>query len=207
VVRFAEGAARAAALHACPLLGGDLSRTDGPLVCAVTMFGDVHGARHTRGGAKAGDVVWLSRKTGASAAGLRALQAGLRPQDAQGPHALALRAHLTPTPELPLGQALVGIASACMDVSDGLLLDLSRLAAASGVAINLTGLDEAIDVAAGATAADAYGGGEDWALLFTTAAATAPSAGAIRLGEVMAGTGLWRGGQALAPQGWDHFAG
>jgi thiamine-monophosphate kinase len=94
-----------------------------------------------------------------------------------------------------------------MDVSDGLLLDLSRLAAASGVALDLKGLDDAIDVAAGATAADAYGGGEDWALVFTAAPATVPPAGAIRLGEVVAGTGLWRDGEALAPQGWDHFAG
>lgn len=203
---FSRGAARVAAAARCPLLGGDLSRTDGPLFAAITILGDVRGARLTRGGAQPGDDVFVSRPTGGSAAGLRALQAGVTLEGAGDIDARAIRAHVEPDAELALGQALVGVATACIDVSDGLLLDLSRLARTSRVGLDLDGLAAAVDVSAGATEADAYGGGEDWALAFSAPAGAPVPARCIRIGRVRAGQGLWRGGAPLMPQGYDHFA-
>jgi thiamine-monophosphate kinase len=231
VATFVRGTAAVAARFGCPLCGGDLSRTAGPFFAAITVWGDVAGAPLARRGLRPGDGVWLSRPTGGAAAGLARLQAA-RPGDDEAAFAAfwaaeppasahALAAFLEPEPELALGAALVAgaWATAAIDVSDGLLLDLDRLARASGVAVRLDGLAAARDVAAGATAGQAHGGGEEFALLFGLPAGTLPPAPfdgrAVRLGEAMSpppvGQGaLWlvepHGLRPLLPTGHDHFA-
>lgn len=211
---FARGAAVSAKLARCALYGGDLSRTEGPLVCSITAFGDVEGAPLLRSGARPGDSLWLSAPLGASAAGLRRLRQGDAPRDPAAfrswlgslpeLEARAVRAHLQPV--LPEGARLVGHVNACMDVSDGLALDAHRLAHASRMHLELDALDAAVDVAA--TRDDALAGGEDWALLFSARAA--PPIEAVRVGRVLApatvdDVGVWADGARLAPRGWEHF--
>ena len=214
VLDFAKGAAVPAKLARCALYGGDLSRSDGPLVCSITAFGDVEGAPLLRSGARPGDELWLSGTLGASAAGLRRLQQGGAPREPAAfrawlgalpeLEARAVRAHLHPV--LPEGARLVGHANACMDVSDGLSLDAHRLAHASRVRLDIDALDAAVDPAA--TREDAWSGGEDWALLFT--ARGSPPIDAVRIGRVVAAAapdqvGVWLDGQRVAPRGWEHF--
>lgn len=209
IAELSRGAAVLAKLRTVPLFGGDLSKTSGPLVVGITALGDVDGVPVRRVGARPGDGLFLSREVGGSAAGLRALQARARgPGDGKPfdvwlrdlPEATArcVRDHIMPLPGDP--RTLAG-ASAAIDVSDGLALDAHRLAAASGVRLELDGLDAAI--APGATRADALAGGEDYALLFT-APPTARVDG-IRLGRVVEGEGVWEGGAPVAVAGWDHF--
>jgi thiamine-monophosphate kinase len=230
VEAFCRGAAVVAAEHGVALAGGDVGKTSGPFAASMTVWGDVFGAPLSRRGAQPGDSVWVSRPVGGSACGLRLLlretpgadfvhwRGGLGVSEAA-----AVRAHLEPVPALALGQQLVGVATAALDVSDGLLLDLDRLALASGVSVVLDQLEAAVDEEAGATLADALGGGEDFALAFTLPAGVspftdpdaAPGAGRPRrLGRVEApasGGRLWQehnDGQrtALLPLGHDHFA-
>lgn len=208
VAELARGAAVLAKLRTVPLFGGDLSSTSGPLVLGITAFGDVDGVPVRRVGARPGDVLYLSREVGGSAAGLRALQQRVpdgKPFDAwlrdlPDDTARCVRDHIMPLPGDP--GTLAG-ASAAIDVSDGLALDAHRLAAASGVRLELDALDRAI--AAGANRADALFGGEDYALLFT-APPTARVDG-IRLGRVVEGEGVWEGGARVESRGWDHFGG
>ena len=207
-VSFVAGAAEAARAFNCPLYGGDLGVTDGPMVASVTAFGDVAGgAPLLRTGARPGDGVFVSRPLGASAAGLSRLLAG---DDPSALPPVWAAAHLRPTPEHTLGPALVGRASACMDVSDGLLLDLSRLTRASGVGAVLEQPEAAIDpsIAGDPRARDwALSGGEDYALVFTTAAVVED--GAIRVGTILEEPGLFeRRDGALSPlaaEGFDHL--
>ncbi len=205
---FLEGAAEAARAYDCQLYGGDLASVgEGAMVASVTAFGDVEGRPLTRQGACVGDGIYVSRRLGASAAGLSRLLAGDRPEELPD---VWRQAHLRPVPEVALGPALVGAATACMDISDGLLLDLSRLCAASGVAAELEGLERAIDpTLAGHALAEAWAltGGEDYALLFTGPDHLTDHG--VRVGTIVAGEGLFRcsGGarEPLAPGGWDHF--
>jgi thiamine-monophosphate kinase len=147
----------------CPVVGGDL--TAGPvLVLTVAVTGHVPAGEPPavlRSGARAGHLIWVTGPLGSSAAGLEALLIGER----NGAGAAALvAAHLRPRARLAEGRAarLAG-ASAMIDVSDGLGIDLARLGRASGVAARL---DEA-PVAPGATLEQALGGGEDYELVFT----------------------------------------
>ncbi|HVT42540.1 MAG TPA: thiamine-phosphate kinase [Acidimicrobiales bacterium] len=179
-----EGVAEASAASACPIVGGDLSQAS-ELAVAVTVLGTVNDADAdadadaavagapgpvSRSGAQPGDVVLLTGPCGASAAGLRLLRAGEsdnggRPR-AGGAAVAAIRAYWRPVARLRQGMAARrGGATAMIDVSDGLALDLHRLADASEVGF---ALDE-VPVAAGATREEALGGGEDYELVFTCA--------------------------------------
>lgn len=208
-----RGAAALARTRRVPLFGGDLSSTVGPIVCSITAFGDVQGFPVRRSGARVGDDVWLTAPVGASAAGLRRLRQGDVPvggtvaafdawvralPELEG---RAVRAHLRPLP--PDGAALAGCASACIDISDGLAKDAHRLAAASAVALDLDDLPLAVDAAG--TLADALGGGEDYALLFTMAHGAAPPIESLRIGRVIKGEGVWHVGERVVAAGFDHF--
>jgi len=106
-------------------------------------------------------------------------------------------------PRLALGRKLAGKATACIDLSDGLSLDLHRLAKASGVAAQL----DSIPIVREATLERALHGGEDYELLFTLPPRAKPPAGTTRIGTMVrgrAGTVLFEG-KKLAPRGYDHF--
>ena len=157
-----DGVAEASAASGCPVVGGDVSSA-GELVVAVTVLGTVAGgaAPVSRSGARPGDVVFVTGPCGGSAAGLRELRAG-------GPGADARQAYRRPVARLAEGDAARRSgAHAMIDVSDGLALDLHRLADASGVGFSL----EDVPVAAGATLDEALGGGEDYELLLAVAEA------------------------------------
>ncbi|TYT22994.1 thiamine-phosphate kinase [Luteimonas viscosa] len=123
---FLDGFLELAARHDVSLVGGDTTR--GPLSVCVTMHGLVEPGRALRrAGAGVGDDVWVTGTPGDAAAALAALQAGAAVDR-------SLRARLDrPTPRVAAGRALAGVASACIDVSDGLLADLGHICAASGV--------------------------------------------------------------------------
>jgi thiamine-monophosphate kinase len=123
---FLDGFLQLAALHEVALVGGDTTR--GPLSVCVTVHGFVEpGAALRRDGARAGDDLWVSGTLGDAAGALAQWRAG-QAVDA------GLRLRLDrPTPRVALGRALRGIATACIDVSDGLLADLGHVCTASGV--------------------------------------------------------------------------
>lgn len=210
--RFAEGvrAACDAMAPGCGVVGGDLSVST-TLTIAVTAFGDLEGrAPVLRSGARAGDVVAVSGELGRAAAGLellfeRALDAEGAP-DAERARGLReefpaeLAAQFRPHPPLADGiaAALAG-ATAMLDLSDGLALDARRVAAASGVAIDLEA------TAVGSTIA--LTGGEDHGLLATFPPGTALPGGFRRVGEVREGEGLLVDGRPYDERGgWDPYA-
>ena len=204
-----EGVAAAAARTGCPIVGGDLSAS-AVLVVTVTVLGGVgEGATPVaRAGARPGDALFVTGPCGGSAAGLRALRAG----DTADAAAAAYR---RPTARLREGAAArEGGAHAMIDVSDGLALDLHRLADASGVGFEL----DTVPLAPGATLEEALGGGEDYELLLAVAEGDADTLyGAFeaaglrppwRLGRVVEDRALRRlAGTDLGRLGWLHQLG
>lgn len=210
-----RGFMTAAAGTGAVLVGGNLAR--GPFTLAVTATGWVPtGAALLRSGARPGDLVCVSGAVGAAARGLAALRD--RPEvlasiDVEPP--AEFRPYLAPTPRLGLGAALRGLASACVDVSDGLLADAAQLARASGVAIEL----ELARVPCVGARDAALVAGDDYELLFTIPAAEEGSLARLAeeldlaltvIGRVTAGAGLvLRDGDhtvaAPAALGWKHF--
>ncbi len=203
--------------YALWLVGGDLSRGRDVSI-AVTVTGEVApGKAVVRSGARPGDRVIVTGELGGSAAGLRLTEMRTMPDAEQ----LALvRRHLRPTARVGEGRVLArhGV-RAMMDVSDGLAIDLSRLAMASGVGIHLS-LDD-VPVARGATIDDALGGGEDYELVATIVEGDELEAARLELkgsfgvalteiGRVVEGDGLTAvdpdgAERPLEAAGWDHF--
>jgi thiamine-monophosphate kinase len=211
---FTAGLGRALAHFGVALWGGDTVTGLDRAVLGVTAIGDIApGMALGRGGAGIGDDIWVSGTIGDAGLGL-AMATGAMPVDKR-----LLARFRRPTPRLALGQALVGVASACMDVSDGLLIDADRLGRASGLALAID--IDAIPVSDGpwtATRADRLAratAGDDYELLFTaspgaavaTTAATARTS-VTRIGRVVAGAGvraLANGDDVTPPRlGWEH---
>jgi thiamine-monophosphate kinase len=171
-----DGLLGLAARHQVHLVGGNITRSPGPLVLDVTAVGSVRRRRVlTRAGARPGDEVWVSGALGAAAAGLAMLQAGPVPADTEAQACAA--AYLTPEPRVRLG-TLLGrnrAATSCIDLSDGLADGAAQLAAASGVGLVLDAGALPVPEAArrwwAARGDDAVtratGGGDDYELLFT----------------------------------------
>jgi thiamine-monophosphate kinase len=127
---FAKGLAKDQRAFSIALLGGDTTATPGPLTIAITALGSVpKGQMIRRKGARPGDLVFVSGTIGDAGAGLAILK-----RKAKTPRALIAR-YRTPTPRLSLGLALRNLASAAVDVSDGLLADLGHIADVSKVRI------------------------------------------------------------------------
>jgi thiamine-monophosphate kinase len=200
------------------VVGGDLSSGDA-VVVSITALGDLQGRPAVlRSGARPGDVVAVAGVLGRSAGGLALLVAG-RPELDPG----LVEAHRRPRPPYAAGpDAARAGATAMLDVSDGLLRDLARVARASGVAVDLDGAElaahlEPLRAAADRVGADPWqwllGGGEDHALAATFPASVALPAGFTRVGAVVAADGPVVGSVLLdgvAPghyRGWDHFGG
>jgi thiamine-monophosphate kinase len=137
IANFARGLGEDCAAFSCPLLGGDTTKTPGPLSISITAIGKVpSGQMVKRAGAKSGDLVVVSGTIGDAALALelkkRLLSGGLgtlnKPQAAE-----LTRRYRLPEPRLALAPLLRAHATAAMDVSDGLVGDLGKLAAVSGV--------------------------------------------------------------------------
>lgn len=131
-----EGLLALADSHRVALVGGNVTRTDGPLVLNLTAVGAVRRRRVlTRGGGRPGDELWVTGRVGAAAAGLAALRRGTPPDPAADPDLDdCIRRYRRPEPRVRVG-ALLGrnrVARAAIDLSDGLGDGLRRLAAASG---------------------------------------------------------------------------
>jgi len=230
VADFARGFAQLCARHDVALVGGDTTR--GPLAITVTALGMVPaGTALTRSGARAGDAVLVCGALGEAASGLAHLQ-----QAPQCGRAVPLdrsdRAHRwvaaldRPEPLIAAGQALRGIASSAIDVSDGLLADLGHVLRASGVGAELNidrmpGYAALRDVLGTPLACDrVLAGGDDYALCVTvparqvdTAIAAVQAAGGdiVEVGRIVATAGLRvidAAGRDITPTrtGWDHFS-
>jgi thiamine-monophosphate kinase len=158
------------------LAGGDISHA-GQFVCEVMICGSIaKGKALLRSGARLDDVLYVSGPLG------------------------GWRNKRVITPRLDFGRKLVGVATACMDISDGLALDLHRLCVESGVAAEL----DKVPLLEGATIDQALHDGEDYELLYT--APSRMKAPGIAIGRIIKGkSGSVRyGGKALAPIGYDH---
>jgi thiamine-monophosphate kinase len=167
---FVRGLEAVLTAFGVPLLGGDTVR--GPRALSMTAIGRSAYAP-ARSGAKAGDALWVTGVIGRAGLGL----AGDPEHEA---------AHLRPQPRLAEGQALAPLVTAMMDVSDGLLIDAQRMAAASGLAL-------AIDLDAVPVAGDrmaAVTAGDDYELLFAAPAKLVPPVRAMRIGTFSKGQGL-----------------
>jgi thiamine-monophosphate kinase len=195
---FARGLKEDQAAFTLSLLGGDTTATPGPMTLVVTAFGHVpHGRMIRRTGAKPGDGVYVSGTIGDACAGLAALQGESGPDT----DFLIGRYHL-PSPRLALGQALRGIATAALDVSDGLVADLGHIADVSGVRIVLESeripLSPALRRFWGSSAeavVRAATAGDDYEIAFTAPSVPASLAAesgvpVTRIGRVEAGAGV-----------------
>lgn len=196
---FYRGLLRLARASAIALAGGDLARSDRIAVDVICCGSVPRGKALTRSGAKPGDGIYVTGVLGRSALGLATHR---------GP---AWKRHLRPEPRLAAGLALRHLpATAAMDLSDGLSLDLRRLCEESGVAAEIA---DGLPVARGATLEQALHGGEDYELLFAASARTRvpPALAGIRATRIgtfrrgKPGAVTFRG-KPLAPLAFDHFA-
>jgi thiamine-monophosphate kinase len=208
---FTAGLARALDHFGVALWGGDTVGGLAGHVLGLTAIGWVEpGKALGRAGAQPGDGLWVSGTIGDAGLGLAVAQ-GRAPFDKQ-----LLNRFRRPMPRLALGQALGGIATAGMDVSDGLLIDAQRLAAASGVglAIDLDAVPLGVPAAGLDDLLARVTAGDDYELLFTAPAGVDVTAQAgktpvTRIGAAVAGGGLSLSldGKPLAlPDrlGWEH---
>lgn len=223
---FARGLLELADEHDCELLGGDT--TAGPLAIGITVFGEVPaGQVLLRSGAQAGDDIWVSGQPGQARLALEAFRGSLHPPlDGEAFEACRLALEC-PDPRVALGTGLRGLASAAIDVSDGLLGDLGHILARSRVGADLFA-DELpcglwLRTRSRAEQLDCIlAGGDDYELLFMAPPARRQAVEALgadlglplsRIGRTRAEAGrtIWsaEGGAAL-PDRWasfDHFKG
>jgi thiamine-monophosphate kinase len=161
------------------LAGGDMAHGD-KVHCDVMVCGSVpRGCALRRDGARPGDSLWVSGRLGK-------------------PWGRRIE------PRLALGHSLLRKATSCIDISDGLALDLHRVCIASGVAAEL----DRVPLAKGATTERALHGGDDYELLFTLPRDASGPKGTTRMGSIVrgkAGAMLFEG-RALSPLGYDHFS-
>ena len=209
---FTAGLAQAARSAGVPVVGGDLSSAPaGVLVVSVTALGNCEGRQPVcRSGAHVGDVLAVCGSLGHSATGLLLLQRG---ETGRSPELADY--HRRPRPPYEQGPAAARAgATAMLDISDGLGRDAGRLARASGVGIELDDLQLAEDVAQlqqVVSEDDAWRsvleGGEEHSLLACFPPGAGLPDGWRRIGDVVAGSGVWLRGEAVLGGGWDHFGG
>lgn len=209
---FFDGFMALAKRYRVPLAGGDMAKSP-TVVADIVLLGSVaRGKALLRSSARAGDLIYVTGALGGSAAELSALER--KPGDFIGKNKLR-HPHLYPEPRLAAGRRLIRLATAAIDLSDGLSTDLAHLCDESGLAAEIDA--DALPVDARATLEQALHGGEDYELLFTASPKTAvPS----QLGGVLIhaigrmkkrGKGpqveMDSGGKrtALAASGWEHF--
>lgn len=222
IAALAQGLAADQARFGVALIGGDTVSARGPAMLTVTAIGRLGpGKPLRRNGAAAGDDVYVSGTIGDGGLGLRACRGEAAGLDAVH-RQYAIDRYQLPEPRVALGPALATTATACLDVSDGLVADLGHLARASGLAAEIL-LDDVPRSAAVAAATDyreseRIAAGDDYELLFTapparrgavTALARTAGTPVARIGRMLSGAGvrvLDGGGAplALARTGWRH---
>lgn len=192
--QFYRGLLTLANRYSITLAGGDLSRFDKVIVDVMCCGRVPKGKALLRSGAKPGDRIYVTGLLGASALGFATTEGK------------AWKRHLRPEPRLESGISLrkLGV-SACMDLSDGLSLDLHRMCLESKVSAELA---SDLPIAKGATLEHALHGGEDYELLFTAPPRKriSPELG-IPVGVITAGdpgSVLYKG-EPITPAGFDHF--
>jgi thiamine-monophosphate kinase len=224
VQRFLDGLLALAESHKTPLAGGDLAES--PLAVAdIVLVGAVpRGRALLRSGAHDGDLLYVTGALGGAAAGLASLAelastASLKPPRIPKKLAAKLAPHLYPQPRIAQGLWLHrrGLASAALDLSDGLSTDLAHLCEESGVAAEV---DAALlPIHPAATLDQALHGGEDYELLFTAPPAarlprTIVGVPVTRIGRIVKHRKgqpaltliTQQGPQPLKPRGWEHFS-
>lgn len=179
------------------LLGGDTVRAPGPQSVGLTAIGRAtHRPVPSRDGAAVGDALWITGPVGAAMLGMEALKAGTGDSTA----------YRRPIALLAEGQRLAPVVSAIMDVSDGVLLDASRMADASGVTIAIDRM--AVPIATPEDRRDeALRWGDDYQLLFTLPAGVLPPCPAFRIGTVLQRQGapiLLDGAPVSGRLGYEH---
>ncbi len=215
LAEFARGFHALADTHGVSLAGGDVTR--GTLAIGVTVHGELPtGQALTRGGASPGDLIAVTGALGSANGGLAAWQAGLR--DLADP---LLAAYLLPQPRIEAGYRLRELATAAIDISDGLLADLGHVCAASGVGADIEQeaipRDDALIERLGDTQAlqSALAGGDDYELLIALPAERLEEARAALasidvpltpIGRFSRRPGI-RGVPCDGPGGWQHFPG
>jgi thiamine-monophosphate kinase len=189
--RFAAGLGEALAHFDVPLLGGDTVSAPSR-VLGLTLIGQTSGPVPARSGAHSGDALFITGVIGDAGLGLEIAQS------LKGDKAELLAAYRTPQPQLGAGALLAPVVTAMMDVSDGLLIDAARLAAASSLcaAIDLDAvpLSPAFREYAGETREArlrAVTAGDDYQLLFTSALPLPPLPVPVtRIGKMTSGEGV-----------------
>jgi thiamine-monophosphate kinase len=203
---FMEGFNALAERFGVELAGGDTAEAPGAEILAdVMVVGAVPGGKALlRSGAKVGDSLYVTGSLGGAAVQLAALAAGAAcPMVAESGQPQAF-----PQPRVEAGEALRGIATSCMDLSDGLSTDLRHLCEASGVGADTWAA--ALPIAPGATLEQALHGGEDYELLFTAGGEVPGWIAGVevtRIGTVVAGSAVRIDGRELEVGGWEHFRG
>jgi thiamine-monophosphate kinase len=209
LARLYDGVLAAADHHGVAVVGGDLANGPIPVVTVAVTGAAPTGRRPAVGrhGARPGHALFVTGPLGGSAAGLRILRAG---GPATAAERVAVDVHRRPVARLEAGTvAREAGASAMIDVSDGLAIDLARLGEASAVDVELRD----VPVAAAATEAEALGGGEDYELVIATgepdrlqrAFARAGLPPVLPLGHCRPGSGqLHRRGTLVPPVGYEH---
>jgi thiamine-monophosphate kinase len=221
LAEFSDALAAAAAPYDLSLIGGDTTR--GPLTVTLQVIGSVEGGRALRrAGASPGEDVYVTGPLGDAAAGLAIMERGRR--SVGGPERYLIERFERPTPRVAEGRRLRDIATAAIDVSDGLVADLGHVCTASrcGAVIDNEALPLSAALAASVTpdtARDyALFGGDDYELCFTArpsdaarvaAALRASATVATKIGRMVPGSGVLcqQGGELVAPtrSGYAHF--
>jgi thiamine-monophosphate kinase len=207
VDRFYRGLLKLADQHGVSLAGGDTAQSPGGVLADIMVIGSVpRGKAPLRGGAKPGDLIYATGVLGSGGATVRRLYAGEKVGPASVPH------YFIPQPRLKVGLRLRGIASAMIDISDGLSTDLSHICEESGVGALV--FSSAIPMARDATLDDVLHGGDDYELLFTSSKSVPKEIAGVaitEIGEVVERAGMWlqdeRGRtKRLKAKGWEHFS-
>lgn len=202
VEEIARGIAHEADLVGAAIIGGDLA-TGNELSISITAIGYCE-RKLLRSGAKIGDSVLISHVPGWSAAGLSLLQRGINPTTAEEKRAIEQHRH--PAIDYARYRSTYPFLNSATDISDGLLVDASHIASASGVSLELKSsqlVDEELALL-GDPRPWMLGGGEDHVLLVTSATPE-KCLGFIEIGEVVSGNGEVRlDGETIESAGFQH---
>jgi len=211
---FAAGLAEDLAAFDCALLGGDTAATSGPLTVSTMAFGRAFGGRSpARWDAVPGQDVWVTGTIGDGTLGLAAARGRLTASSDDA--AFLVDRYRRPRPRCAFAETIAALAGAAMDVSDGLIADARKLAAASGLSVVLDPARAPLSpearrlLASGGTSLAALlTGGDDYEILFTADPSKAPAlqAAALRLGlglTLIGQTTAGEGVRALLPDGQD----